>query len=271
VRATAGSRDRHVTLASIELATFVRETLVGDADAARYDAWVREVFVPRARALGFVPKPAESDDDQLQRRSLLRFAAPSDPDLSAQARKLATAWVSDRRAVDPGLVDAVLGVAARNGDATLFDALLAEARSTPDRLDRRNLMVALMSFGDAALANRGVALLLDPAFDIRESMNALRISREVTPPSRVVHEFAKANFDAFRARVQRDAPGEWPSFADRLCSDADRSDVDAFWRDRIADYAGGARTLSQALESIELCTNLRTAQGASVARYLARF
>lgn len=271
VRATAGSRDRHLTLASIELASFVQDALVSDADRERFDAFVREVFAPRARALGFSPKAGERDDDQLTRRALLRFAAASDVRLAAEARRLARAWIADRRALDAGLVDAVLPVAARSGDAALFDAMLAEARTTGDRLDRRNLIVALMSFGDPVLAKRGLGLLLDASFDIRELSNALWTTHYVAPPRRDVHEFVKANFDALAQRVQRDTPGGWPTYADRLCSDADRADVETFWRDRIAGYAGGARTLGQSLEAIELCTRLRAAQGGSVAQYLERY
>ena len=81
----------------------------------------------------------------------------ADPALSAEARRLAVAWIADRRALDPGLADTVLKVAAATGDGALFDAMLAEARRTTDRLDRRNLLVALMSFRDAALAQRGLA------------------------------------------------------------------------------------------------------------------
>ena len=51
------------------------------------------------------------------RRSLLRFVAPYDPALAAEARRLALAWIADRKAVDPGLVDVVLVTAARTGDA----------------------------------------------------------------------------------------------------------------------------------------------------------
>ena len=208
---------------------------------------------------------------QLMRRALLRFAAPSDPGLVAEARRLALAWIANRHALDPGLVDTVLPVAARTGDVALFDAMLAEARTTSDRLDRRNLLVALMSFGDPALARRGLGLLLDPAFDIRESSNALWTSHQYAQPRRDVHDFIKTNFEAFAQRVQRETPGSWPMYAERLCSDADRADVEAFWRDRIASYSGGARTLATTLESIELCTRLRAAQGGGVAAYLERY
>jgi alanyl aminopeptidase len=269
--AGAASGNRHVQAAAIELAVFVRDTLVADADRARYAAYVRSVFGPRAKALGFIPRAGESDDEELLRRSLLGFAAPEDPELAAEARRLALAWTRDRTAVDPGLVDTVLLVATRGGDAALFDALLAAARATPDGLDRRNLLVALLAFGDPALARRGLELLLDPGFDIREAGTALWISRQATPPRRAAHDFVVANFDAYAKRVSRDSPGSWPTYATGLCTAQDRQEVEAFWRDRAGNYAGGTRNLAQALESIELCARLRAAQGPAVAAFLANY
>ena len=202
------------------------------------------------------------------RRALLQFVAPKDPQLAAEARRLARAWIGDRSAIDPGLVDAVLVVAARTGDATLFDALLAEAKTTPDRLDRRNLTVALLAFTEPSLARKGMGILLDPDFDIRESGTALWNSFWSSSTRRETHEFIVTNFDALANRVSRDAPGGWPHYASGLCSDADRADVAAFWKDRAAKYAGGERELAQALESIQLCTRLRSKYGNEVAAFL---
>ena len=270
VRAAGSSRDRHVVEAAIQLATFVRDTLVGDAERERFAAFVRGVFGDRARTLGYAPRRNESDDDQLLRRTVVPFVANEDPRLAAEARRLAVAWTSNHKAIDPGMVDVVLLNAAQTGDATTFDALLAEAKATSDSLDRRNLMVALLAFRDPTLARRGLGVMLDPAFDIRESTTALWISSKAISPRRDTHDFIAANFDALAKRVSSDTPGYWPSYAASLCSENDRAAVETFWRDRIANYAGGERTLKQALEQIQLCTALRAAQERAVAAFLAR-
>jgi alanyl aminopeptidase len=270
VRAAGSSHDRHVVIAAIELASFVRDTLIGDAERAQFAAFVRRVFGDRARALGYAPRPKESDDDQLLRRSVIRFVAPEDPKLAAEARRLAIAWIGDRKTIDPTMVDSVLIVAAQTGDTGTFDALLAEAKATSDGLDRRNLVVALLAFTDPELARRGLGVLLDPAFDVRESGTALRISSTSIPPRRATHDFIAANFDAMAKRVSRDTPGYWPHYAAGLCTERDRADVEAFWHDRIANYAGGERTLKQALEQIQLCARLRAVQEHTVAAFLAK-
>ena len=270
VRAAASSPDRHVVEAAIALASFVRDTLIVESERAPFAGFVREVFGGRARKLGFAPSRHESDDDQLLRRSLLRLVAPVDPKLEAEAHRLATAWLGNRRSVDPGMADLVLVIAAQTGDRALLDAFLAEAKRTSDSLDRRNLLVALLSFTDPALAEEGLRVLLDPAFDIRESTTALYLSDRLAPPRRETHAFIAANFEALEKRVSRDTPGFWPRYASRLCSEQDRVEVEGFWRDRVARYQGAARNLDQALERIRLCTTLRSAQAADMAGFLAR-
>jgi alanyl aminopeptidase len=259
VRFGAAASDRHIVLAAVDLAEFAGNTVVVDADRAKFSRFVREVFGPRAKTLGFVPGANENDDDQLLRRSLLRFVGPEDPKLAAEARRLARAWMRDRKAVDPGLVDVVLITAGRTGDAALFDALLAEAKATQDRLERRYLMMALFAFTDPALAQKGLALLLDPTFDVRESWTALRNGYFWNPTRRATNDFIMANFDALANTVERDTPGGWPAYASGLCSESDRSKLAAFWKERARRYAGADRELANALEEIDLCARVRAA------------
>ena len=90
------AQDRHVVDAAVDLAQFADNALVDDASRAAFDRFVRRVFGARARALGFAPKPGESDDDQLLRRSLCGWSHPSTRRSSAEARRLARAWLADR-------------------------------------------------------------------------------------------------------------------------------------------------------------------------------
>ena len=257
VRFGAQARERHVVLAAVDLAEFAGHTFFADADRPKFSSFVRDVFGARARALGFSPKPNESDDDQLLRRSLLRVVAAEDPQLAAQARRLTLAWIRDRNAIDPGMVDVVLMTAGRTGDAAMFDAMLAEAKATKDRLDRRYLMMALFAFENPALARNGMALLLDPTFDVRESWTSLHNGHYWNPTRHAANDFIAANFDALAKTVGRDSPGGWPFFASGFCSDKDRDDVEAFWKPRAANYPGADRELTQVIETIRACTAVR--------------
>jgi alanyl aminopeptidase len=261
MRLAAGSSDRHVVLAAIDLAEFTGNTLVAEPDRAQFERFVREVFGPRARSLGFVPRPDESDDDQLTRRALLRLVAPVDPELAAEARGLASAWIKDRKAVDPELVDVVLITAGRTGDAAMFGAMLAEAKAAPERLDRYYLRMALFAFTDPPLAAKGMALLLDPDFDVRESWTALYRGYSWNPTRHAVNDFITANFDALAKTVGPDSPAGWPTYASGFCSDDDRRALVAFWKDKTARYAGADREVAQTAETIQICIRLRAKAG----------
>ena len=257
----AAHRDRHVLRAAVDLAQFEADVGVTEDGGPAFERFVRTAFGPRARALGFVPRAGESDDDQLMRRTLLRFAAPYDPALAREARRLALAWTRDRTAIAPGLVDVTLITAARTGDAALFDALLAAARSTTDRDERRYLTMALVSFNEPALAQKGLGVLLDPSFDVRESWTAVWNTMGWQPSRRATNDFVMANFDALAKTVSPYAPSGWPKFAAGLCSARDRAAVQAFWQPRVAKYEGADRELAMALESIDVCIRLRPARG----------
>jgi hypothetical protein len=110
-----------------------------------------------------------------------------------------------------------------------------------------------------------MALLLDPSFDTRESWTALRNSFYANPTRRETNDYIMANFDALAKTVSRDQPGGWPHYASGLCSEKDRAEVEAFWKERAKNYAGANRELAQAVESIALCARLRTAQHKTIA------
>ncbi|HEX6792814.1 MAG TPA: ERAP1-like C-terminal domain-containing protein, partial [Casimicrobiaceae bacterium] len=179
-------------------------------------------------------------------------------------------WMADRKAVDPALADTALFVGAQNGNAQLFDAMMHALRASTDGIDRRNLMVSLLSFRDPSLSQRALGMLLDPTLDVRDATAALGIATAIAPPSREPYDFIVAHFDALAARVDRDAPARWPYYAAALCSSDDRAAVEAFWRPRVARYAGAERNLAETLEAIDACAHLRAREGANVDAYLAR-
>ena len=99
----------------------------------------REAFLPhrfraRARQLGWTPKSGERDGEALLRRELVPFVASAgmDPELIAEAEKLAREWLQKRKGVDHGILGPLLSVAAQFGDRALFDQILAAAKAETD-------------------------------------------------------------------------------------------------------------------------------------------
>jgi alanyl aminopeptidase len=270
IEAAAESRERSVVDAAVEIAAYLRDDVAGPEEETAFDAFVLRTFGPRMRELGIVPRSGDGEDDELLRATLLPFAGTLDPGIAREAGRLALEWIANPRAIDPGMVEPVLLTAARTGDAALFDALLAKALEASTVGPRREMLVALFSFDDPALARRGQALLLDTRFDVRDLLAAQRDSLRKGRPRPYAHEFVAQNFDALAKRVTADQPAYWPWVARGLCGDAARAEVEALWRDRAPGLPGARRNADQVLEEIDACTAVRKAQQPSLHAYLAR-
>src|SRR5262249_37771858 len=92
---------------------------------------IRESFGEAARGLGWKPQAGEDDEKRMLRPTLLRLVGDEgeDPQLAAEGRALADAWLQDRSSLPSDLAGAALAVAAAHGDKELFDRLVAAARA----------------------------------------------------------------------------------------------------------------------------------------------
>jgi len=189
------------------------------------------------------------------------------------------AWLAERSAIDPDMLDVALDVAARHGDRALHERFLAQARKTTDRQDRRRLIEALATFEDPALVAENLSLFLRGDFDARESGALLfggRGSRRRQATNQNL-EFIKQHYDAILARLPKGtfAGGEFaaalPWAASEACDQRARADVESFFRERSARAVGGPRVLAQVLEAITLCAHSTAAQRDSVAAFLRRW
>ncbi|MGZ6060648.1 MAG: M1 family metallopeptidase, partial [Myxococcaceae bacterium] len=170
----AGASEQHVLDAAIKLAT-VREDFLADPLGQAYAAWVRRVFGPHARALGLSRKPAEDDDAQLARPALLAFVSQrgGDPQLVAESRRLAEAWLSQPRAVAPEMVPVVLRTATRSGGRDLQQALVQRLDRTADRQTREWLLEGLAATRVPELLDENVTLAASGQLNPREISNLL--------------------------------------------------------------------------------------------------
>ncbi|MCP3139085.1 M1 family metallopeptidase [Pyxidicoccus xibeiensis] len=255
VTSTATDKHRLVVQRGARLLQLVNEDGLSAADRARYRTWVGQVYGPRARQLGWEPKPGDSDEVKQTRARLLELATMrgEDPTLVREGNRLARAWLKDRKSVDPEAASLALVVAARNGDRTLFDTLVAEARKTQDRNERARMLSTLAAFRDPALVREGLALVTGTEFDIRDT-RPLVIGAFSTPETReLAWAFYKENFDALAGRLRSDELGWFIGLTGNLCGAEHAREVEAFLGPRVTRLEGAPRALARAQESIRLC------------------
>lgn len=247
------------------------EVLIGPADAAAYAQRWQRAFGERARALGLLSKPGESEDDRLLRAALLEKVAKLGQDsvLRDQAGKLTQAWLRDKASLDPASRRTVLRSAALEGDCALFDALLQAVESTSNRNERDDLYAALASFSRPELAEAARQLMLNPRHDLRETRRMLRVQNEDAVLREGALRFVLREFPALSQRMAKDAPGGLPRDFNGFCSEDKASELAAFFGPKASRYDGGEANLRQSLESIRLCAAFRAAQSAHLQAALA--
>jgi alanyl aminopeptidase len=239
----------------------------------KYAAYLRENFGARARKLGWLPKAGESEDDRLLRPGLVSLIAGEgeDPELIASARELANRWLETRQALPADMLRDIFHIAARNGDAALYEKFLAAAKGEKDEFFEQALIGALGAFRQPELVQRDFQLLLSGGFDFRLSFRLLFAGQSVPELERLPLEWLKVNYDALVAKLPSAAGSDYagflPEVAARGCSEADAREAEAFFAPRMAKVNGGARNLAQTVEGIRLCEARKAVQQPDLIRF----
>jgi alanyl aminopeptidase len=264
--------DRQVVSASIDLLDVVDERMLSEPRRADYKRFLRETYGPRARKLGFTPRPGEDEDTRLLRPMLMSLAGRQgeDPKLVAESKKLAAKWLVDRKAISQDLTFTVLGMASANASAEFAPKFMEAWKKEPERKVRQQLLGALASTKDPQVARQVLPMVLDPANDAREVMWVMYGLSQEPATRELVYSFVKENYDALAARLPEEFAGRMAMVGSAFCDAEHRKDVEAFFTPRNARTDGGPRMLAQVLEAMDLCIAQKEAQAASVEAFLTK-
>jgi cytosol alanyl aminopeptidase len=264
---------RQVVTKTIGVTTGIQNNLVSQELLPQYHLYLENLYGSRARALGWKDRPGESDDDRLLRPLVMSTMAnqAEDPEVIAQAKALALAWLDDRKAVDPDMVSSVMFAATRHGDQVLFDRLRGAAKQEKDEDVLNTLLLALGSFPEPAIAKKALPIVLTDEFDSRQSVDILFRVAESPKTRDVAYDFVKQNWDTLIAKLPTDFGAFLPDVAEGYCDEVHRQDAAGFFEGRSTKYSGGPRNLAQILERIDLCVAFKKAQQPSVTEFLKSY
>lgn len=269
----AKDSNRQVVTKTMQIVANLDDNLVPEPLLPKYRKYIADLYGQRAHQLGWKAQPGEDDDTRLLRPSVVSLVAnvAEDPELIEQARKLASAWLVDRKAVDPDMVGVVLNTAAHHGDRMLFDAYRAAAKNEKDERTREQLLDAMGAFRNPDIARIALPIVLTDEFDSRESLDIPFVLSGNRKTRDLAYDFVKNNFDALAAKLPTDAGAFIPFVAGGYCDSGHRADAEGFFKDRATKYSGGPRNLAQVLEGIDLCVAYRRAQQPSAIEFLERY
>ncbi len=278
VEVFSSDAEREVIQQALDLALAPRRDMVPPALEPNYQRFLLKYFQPRARELGWVPRPGESDDVRLLRPGLLRAVATygGDERLANQAQELAEQWLGNHAAVKPEVLGAVLTTAAYYGNVALFDRFLAEFEKTQDLQDKPRLLGAMTSFRNRSAIEAGMNAALSGKISLVDGFSLLLgAGQNYAETRKMPFEFLKAHFD----QIMKSNPSIFgfdlgsflPQVGASFCDTASRTELQGYFEPLVSKYSGVSRALSRVVERIDLCIAHKAAQEASVADFLRKY
>ena len=248
----------------------VDSDIATDEDRAEFAAVMRRQFGPVYAALGDPVKGEPFDRQQLRGTLFEMLGAAQDPAVLAQAQQLtARALAVDNKkdkTLDATLSDAAVLVSAGNGDAALYDKLLAISRNSGDPGEKTDALRTLARFHDPALVKRTLEYLVSGEVRNQDTWIALiallrdRATRDQT------WDYMQKNWDKVHAQLTVSSGAEVVRATGNFCTVQQRDEVTHFFATHKVEAA--ERTLAKAVDSINDCIQLRSSQEADLHRWL---
>ena len=236
--------------------------------AARFRGWIAATFSAAFARLGWSGSREESDERRQRRAVLISILGNLADDVGVLegAETRIGPYLKDRRTLEPNLAGPVVELAARCGDASLFDAYLRTIKAARTPQDRSRFEMALGSFRDAALVERALALTLSALVPTQDVVPLL--ARLLANP-----EARERTWEFIRERWTSLSPRISPGLASRLVSALPALQKPLYRRQVASFFAThplptAARALKQALERFELDAALRARIGIDLREYL---
>jgi len=266
-----------ITRAAMELATIPQQYLDSNL-VPNYASYIEDTFGEQARQLGWTDKPEDTPEQRLLRPELVGFVARwgKDPQLIAKAKRLANAWLENRKAVTPDVVSSVFATAARNGDSPFYEKVLTAAKAEHDPYFRPMLIGTLGDFEEPQLVKRSLAMAFDGTFDARLSRRTIITMRSRPKTATLAYQYVRDHYAEIKAKLPRAVGTDYASYlpsvaAASVCSDSAGNEAKTFFEPRMKDVIGGQRSLANALEQIHLCAAAKPAAEQQISKFLSAY
>jgi puromycin-sensitive aminopeptidase len=250
---------------------FIDDQLLDPAEGparAAFRAWLERRFMSQLVQLGWDARSSEPDESKLRRAVIVRIlgeiAGVSTVCSTASAR--AARYVQDRASLDANLVDTIVLVGARLGDAARFDRYRTAAAEARTPQDRRRFQLALAEFRLPDLIDRALDLTLTDAVPTQDVVAVL--VRAIG--NRAARERAWRFITRSWTRLRRRLP---PMMVSRLIDALPALQTPTFKREFTAFFRThpvptAARAVKQALERFDLNYELRQRAAPGLASWL---
>jgi aminopeptidase N len=245
--------DRAVLAAITERLYWISTNLVEDAARPAFERFVESFFRPQFEELGWDPRPTETADDRLRRATAIAALGElaGAADLAEEACRRLMRYLEDPSSIDPNLASVVVSIAARCGDAALYQRYLERKRAaTSDPEEEQRFLFGLTAFERAELVQRTLSLTVSD--EVRPQDRAHLFARLLgTRPSRLAAwQFVRDNWTQIVERLDPMLQQNIIRALAQLTPEPIASEVRAFLPPRSTDET--RETVSQTVEQLTI-------------------
>jgi len=247
-------------------ATFVSPDVRGPFAIA-----VRRFLRPSLKRFGITRGRGEPDAVSLMRPGLLAMLGVHayEREVLDWARLAARRYLVHPDSVDASVAGAALNLAARDGDAALFEAYQLRFESTKIPSERARFLAALGHFRDGQLVNRALDYALNGPLRPQEIFTIPNNVAENEELKYQVWLWFRAGHKVIVSRIPPYYRSDLPDFA-RCCDPARVEQAQVFFNYPELQFPGTREELAKVVEAITDCAGLRERQTPALLRYLGR-
>ena len=248
--------------------TIVRLVAASPEEKAELAAWIRRTYAPEYIKLGS-PSPSDTANTRELRSQLFSVLGFSgkDPEVLAEAAQIAEKYIAEPTSVDPTLGQTALAIAARNGDASLFDKLQKVYETSNDPEFQDGALRLLAVFENPELVKRSLDYTLSGKVRNQDVAIQLSIGLQIDATRDLTWNYIKANWDKVQPQLTTEMGGILVSSTAGFCSVESLEDVRDFFLTH--KVAATDRALKHALEQIDSCIEFRSLQEPNLKQWLA--
>jgi aminopeptidase N/puromycin-sensitive aminopeptidase len=239
---------------------YIGQYLVSDSDRDAYRVWLRQYLGPILKNVGREVKPGESDERRTLRAHLFNALGydARDPNVLAEARKLAEQALDNPASVDHDLARSVVRLAALNGDQAFYDKLLATLKNAKSPEEYYMALFALPRFDDPKMLQQTLNYAISPEVRSQDALGLIDDIMRNPAGEKLAWDFVLSHWDAVQKVGGPFASAEVVRAAGSFC--------DAGMRDQVTDFysahkiEAAERTYRQSIERINNCVAVKAQQ-----------
>ncbi len=237
-------------------------------EKAAIGSWLQKTIAP---AYAKLPPPSDRDSPNTREMRAHLFGSlgyfAKDPTILAQAHEITEKYLADPNSAEATLAQTALAIAARNGDATLFDQLQKVAETSTNPELQEGALRLLAEFEDPALIQRSLDYAASNKVRSQDALIQFAIGLQIDATREPTWKYVKSHWDTIKNLLTPELGGALVGSTGTFCSAEERDDVKAFFADhRVPD---AERSLQHAIESIDGCIELRKLQQPNLDKWIA--